>query len=187
MKAYNLKATEVELASGVKFPAVVLGERGRGRRQVFVPCPEGLKDGDSVVLKETRTGRPKVVRGGSEDGFWLAHISTEAAYIRGARGRVYVHKDDKDKLQVIEQGWGAFGAAGRVGNWDDLLLRIDASTPVVLGVKPSRGPLYYLLFLSDEIKRFSSIEDLKIEIDVLEIDCNTLNGEDTVVLSKEHI
>ena len=109
MKAYNLKATEVELASGVKFPAVVLGERGRGRRQVFVPCPEGLKVGDSVVLKETRTGRPKVVRGGSEDGFWLAHISTEAAYIRGARGRVYVHKDDKDKLQVIEQGWGAFG------------------------------------------------------------------------------
>jgi hypothetical protein len=93
---------------------------------------------------------------------------------------------DRGRAQVIEQGWGAFGNAGRVGNWDDLLLVVDASSPLVLRVEPSRGPARFLLFTADEVREFLSVEGLEISLDVLEIDYKIPKvNDDLVTLNKE--
>ena len=140
MKAYNLISREHDFTFGT-MPAIALGERGRGRRLVFVPCPLEIQDGELVSIAKSRTNRPKVVRGGDTEG-WLARVSTEGAYIRGAWGIAYAPKGTQ--VEVVAKGYGAFGLAGRVGTWFDYLLKIPDDT--LIKVKPSRGPHYFLWF-----------------------------------------
>jgi hypothetical protein len=54
-KAYNLKANTVTVA-GEEFQVIQLGEEGRGRSLVRVPCPVGVTDPHEVTLT-TSTSR----------------------------------------------------------------------------------------------------------------------------------
>lgn len=145
MKTYNISPTTIEITPSAggsySLDAITLGEWGRGRKQVIVPAPleaELLEPGTS------RSGKLRLNKSQSEEG-WLARISSEGAYIRNAKGKVYVSPDAAPYVQLLTYGMGAFGDAGRIGTWEDVLLCTDLEDFLVR-VKPTRGAAYILWF-----------------------------------------
>jgi hypothetical protein len=138
MKTYNLDPNIVTIGKEISFPAISLGEQGRGRLLTHVPCPETFV---YVEPGETRSGKPRLNK--SESSLdWIARVNTCGGYKRGANGKVYAPPGAR--VKVLALGTGAFGAAGRVGGWDDVLLIIPDNT--IIRVKPSRGDAYLLWF-----------------------------------------
>ncbi len=131
----------------IKVLAIVLGERGRGR--VLTPvvvAPEALDNDGRIAgpvrIGETRSGKPKIVRGDEPPTAWVDRINTLTSYVRGAYG--WVGRLPGSGVSVIARGLGAFGDAGRVGTWGDYLLIVPTQT--WLRVKPSRGQAYFLWY-----------------------------------------
>jgi len=156
MKAYNIVPGKVIVAENVEISAIILGEAGRGRVRTIVPCPAsflGLKPGLS------RAGKPRLDADSSNSNSgWVARISTEGAYIRGANGNVSAHPLCAQRVTVIARGQGAFGDAGRIGTWDDLILAIEGDAEALLRIKPSRGDAYLLWFRSNGVAKVSYTE-----------------------------
>jgi len=153
MKAYNLVPKNVEMSFGT-ISVLVLGEAGRGRKMTYVPCERRFKDGEPVELVDSHAGKPKIVAGTDCSGGWIARISTENGYRRGACGNVQALQPTL--VRLIAEGYGAFGNVGRVGSWDDVLL--IAQPGAVLRVKPTRGAAYYLHFTESQVIRLSTEE-----------------------------
>jgi len=124
----------------------------------YVPCERQFADCEPVELVASRTGKPKIVAGTDCSGGWLARISTEGSYLRGAYGHVRVRAQDRALASVVAYGYGAFGDAGRVGRWYDYLLTLRPGA--ILRVKPSRGEPYFLHVTQDRIVRLEKEEDL---------------------------
>ena len=170
MKAYNL-ATEMIEVAGNKLSVVKLGEEGRGRTLFSVSCPEGLQDGDPVAatLAHARTNglrtKPVIKRSNDPENGWVARISTNGSYIRGACGNVsYDPTQTVSAPVLIAKGYGAFGDAGRTGNWDDLLVQVIDNT--VLRIKPTRADAYYLWFQEGKVSTLTLDELELLELEV---------------------
>jgi len=166
-KAYNLKAVEKTLA-GRTVSVISLGEEGRGRQLTAVPCTIGIENNSIVLvtLSETKTSgivtKPRIalLPNTSETvKLWCARISTSGAYIRGAQGNV--SSNTKDVI-LVAKGTGAFGDAGRTGDWDDVLVLVPDNT--VLRVKPTRADAFYLLFSHTDVVKLT-----KDELELLEL------------------
>ena len=154
MKAYNLNA-KTTLVGEKEVSVIELGEKGRGRVQKLIRCETGIVDGEQVSIKIPKPGMPGAVaitKGDDNSGDWLMRISTYGSYVRGADGNVRFRGEAK----LVVKGYGAFGDAGRTGNWDDVL--IVASPGTVLRVKPSRGDAYFLSVEEDKIVKYSAEE-----------------------------
>ena len=157
MKAYNLIPKNVEMSFGT-ISVLTLGEAGRRRKLTYVPCERRFEDGEPVELVTSRAGKPKIIAGTDCAGGWLARISTEGPYLRGAYGHVRVRVQDRALASVVAYGYGAFGNAGRCGVWGDYLLTLQPGA--VLRVKPTRGPAYFLHVTPDQIVRLEKEEAL---------------------------
>lgn len=155
-RAHNLAASEVEMSFG-KLRTIALGQKGRGRMLTYVPVEGDFPDGAPAALSTTRAGKPKIIAGhGGDAAGWLARVSTEGPYIRGAYGHVRVRAQDRALVSVVAYGYGAFGDAGRVGQWYDYLLALQSGA--VLRVKPTRGYAYFLHVMPDQIVRLEQEE-----------------------------
>jgi hypothetical protein len=164
MKTYNWKAGNVNeglaLTSDERLGQVVfLGEGGRGRRYEKIAL--GRRNPAEVVDGKILEAHPvkitlKAKEGKPEKSFYvlekprhnndqvLIRICTLTSYIRGASGR-YIKVEGEPETLI--SGYGAFGAAGRVGSWDDGLVVMKAGD--VLRVYPSRSQYSYALWLED--------------------------------------
>ena len=162
MKAFNLSGTSKQSIAGREMTVLVMGEQGRGRKQIAVACPEEIKNGDPVTFNgggKTPQGikrKIKIERGEESDTHdaWLARISTAGAYIRGANGGASTQPGYG--VKVLEIAHGAFGDAGRTGIWRDYLAVVPFGS--ILRVKPSRGDCYYLWFEADKVSRLTEDE-----------------------------
>lgn len=141
MKTYNIEPTNVDVGGDFSYHALSLGERGRGRNIVNVACPETF---EFLDVGQTKSGRSRLVTS-SESSGWIARICTNGGYKRGASGNVSVPPDTHPHIQVIARGQGAFGIAGRVGSWDDILFS-SLEENLWVRVRPSRGDAYVLIF-----------------------------------------
>lgn len=120
----NLKVREVEFKFG-EVEGVSIGERGRGRREVFLPTPSGLETIDEglhpeLTIGTSKSGRPRINRGGKEDEIYMI-LSTGCRYTR--RGNGVVRVPESQKVQIIARGNGADGDAGRIGTWTAVVLK----------------------------------------------------------------
>jgi len=147
---------------------VVLGERGRGRQEAYIPFHAPI-DCNLVELGTTRSGSIKIVPSQSSDG-WLAVVSGSGTYTRGTYGTVYVPPQMTDKIKVIASGYGAYGDAGRIGMWYDFLITAEDGT--LLKVRPAGGPSkrarYWLYFGEDKVYKIS-IAEMPMFCDVKDI------------------
>jgi hypothetical protein len=154
MKLYNISPKEMEFPWG-KMSVVVLGERGRGRKQVLVPFHARFNENaDNYEVGETQSGGVKIIQGQNSSVGYIAKLSGEGVYTRGTIGTVYVSQGDIEKIEVLEKGWGAYGDAGRIGTWYEYLVVIK-SFPVVFYVRPAGGeskiPSYWLVFTAQKV------------------------------------
>ena len=158
-KAHNLATGEFQMSFGT-LRAIALGEKGRGRMLTYVPVEGDFPDGAPVALATTRTGKPKIIAGQPGDATgWLARVSTEGPYVRGAYG--HVRALNPALVHVVAYGYGAFGDAGRVGQWCDYLLKLQPGA--IIRVKPTRGQAYFLHATTDRIVRLDQEEALVYE------------------------
>jgi len=160
-KAWNLIAQK-STVGGREISTLNLGESGRGRQLTHVPCPVGLQNGDAVTatLPETKPNglktKASIKAGGVEGDTWVARISTDGAYIRGAQGNVSYDPAQSPTPILIAKGYGAFGDAGRTGNWDDVIVLVQDGT--ILRIKPTRGDVYFLFFEAHKVSRLTQDE-----------------------------
>ena len=169
MKQFNLIKSrhEMEFSWG-KIHVIALGERGRGRKLEIVPMASNISENDTVMLAETRSGKQKIIAGGDNNG-WLARINTEYSYCRGTVGCVYIKDKDKKGVKVIAKGYGAYGAAGRIGTFYDYLLQIPDNTWVF--VKRSGTSNHRLLYFSSEKVYEIQPDELSIFCENMDLDC----------------
>ena len=154
MKAYTWIGGGIEDGIAVQKderfgPVVFLGEEGRGRRYEKV----GLfrKNPAEVQGDRVHSAHPVkiTVRRGTEkeqsfftlakprdarDNRTLVRIDTSWVYTRGTTGRWEAVRGNPEDLVA---GYGAHGAAGRIGSWDDGLIVMSPGD--VVRVKPEGG------------------------------------------------
>lgn len=171
MKTYNLNPSVMTIADK-EINVLKLGEKGRGRIEKLIKC-DSITDSMKVISpKPGMPGNVKIVMDTNNETGLIIRVSTSGAYIRGANGNVSVNPNNVNNVKLVAKGYGAFGDAGRIGTWDDLLLIISAAT--VLRVKPSRGDAYLLLVDSNfEVQKISYAEAELLEIDLYKSTTNT--------------
>lgn len=162
MKVFGINPKPVNIAD-FEISAVTLGEIGRGRKLVHVSCPKEFKFLETGV---TRTGKFRLQPSTTPDG-WVARVTTEGSYVRGANGNVSVHPGIADKIIVGAKGSGAFGEAGRTGQWDDLIFHTNLDE-FWIRVEPSREPAYILLFTEKDVAKLSYEEAELLEFPLCE-------------------
>jgi hypothetical protein len=164
MKVYGIKPVSKNV-SGTDISVVTIGEEGRGRTIQHVPCPAKFEFLDTILPTEgTIKKKGKLIQSDSDKG-WIARISTEGAYVRGAKGNVSVHSEYKDSIKLVAKASGAFGDAGRTGNWDDMIICTELEE-FWLRVRPSRGSAYILLFREDKVTRLSYPDVELLDLDL---------------------
>jgi len=157
MKRYNINPEKRNFSWG-EMMVVSLGERGRGRFEALIPYHAPV-DAEFLDLGKTRSGKSKIVKGKEKDG-WLAVVSGSGCYTRGTYGSVYCLPQDKNKIKVVAIGVGAYGAAGRIGTWNEFLIVIPDNT--FLKIRPAGGShkieRYWLYFDEDKVYRVEKNE-----------------------------
>ena len=153
--------------------AVLLGEYGRGRMLFPVVVSEDIitngKINGEVTIGSTRSGKPKIIKATAEDKLWLDRVSTLTSYIRNGCG--WVGALENSGITTIARGMGAFGDAGRIGEWDDVLISVPEKTWI--RIKPSRGPArfkYYPVMAGDSTPVEVNEEGLDAFVECLDID-----------------
>jgi hypothetical protein len=152
-KSFNLKSSTVNFGQ-TPGAGILLGEEGRNRVARKIRCERSLTDGTACTFTAPKIGFATIAAADASDSVesvWLARISTESAYVRGAQGNLSCLNGT---ATVLMAGEGRFGAAGNIGRWADMLLAVPVGETI--RVKPSRGDAYFLVFETDGVKQFSS-------------------------------
>ena len=103
---------------------IAVGERGRGRREIFLPTPKDLTGEVAGTLLgygigATKSGRPRIVHDSSEELYLI--LTSENSYTRRGCGRIRVPTNQS--IELIARGNGADGDAGRIGSWDVVIVK----------------------------------------------------------------
>ena len=182
MKQYNLLShrQEREMSFG-KLTILALGERGRGRYESIIPFASTISENDFVDIAPTKSGKTKIIPSSKKEN-WLAVLDAEGCYTRNTLGDIYVPENQKNNVKIIAKGNGAYGDAGRIGDWYAYLTFIKDGT--FIWVRPSGGShkreRYWIYF--DHEKAFQlSEEELPIFCDTNNLDLP--NSEHLISLS----
>jgi hypothetical protein len=162
MKTYGINPRTFEIKNKEEtlysLEAIEMGEKGVGRKYLLVPCPLNFT---YLQPGTTKSGKIRLCQSDSSDG-WIVHINAKGAYLRDARGRIKIQSGITYSL--LEKAYGAFGIAGRVGSWDDVLISVSAEFFFLL-VKPTRGEKYYISFKDGKATKLTPEEFDIISID----------------------
>ena len=184
MRLYNVRPSEREFSFG-KMSVVALGERGRARKETLVPfhAPPPTYTGKKIseesfyAIGVSRSGAPKIMRGEGASPGWIAVLSGRGAYTRGTYGTVYLSPNiaaathpRTAPVQILAEGVGAFGLAGRIGEWHEFLVAFSPSSdsdPVIFYVRPAGGAhkmeRYFLVFTASAVYRVYDAERAAFE------------------------
>jgi len=185
MRLYNVWPSEREFSFG-KMSVVALGERGRARKETLVPfhAPSPTYTTYTMRISEESfytigvscSGAPKIVRGEGASPGWIAVLSGRGAYTRGTYGTVYLSPNiaaathpRTAPVQILAEGVGAFGQAGRIGEWREFLVAFSPSDsePVIFYVRPAGGARkiegYFLVFTASAVYRVYDAERAAFE------------------------
>lgn len=170
----TLKVVSKEMKFGT-VAGVAIGERGRGRREVFLPTPNSVQTGD--IIKELRSdltigtsksGRPRINARKDDDVYLI--LSSGRDYTRRGNGFIEAPKDQE--LELIARGNGADGDAGRVGHWDAVILKAyegDVFRVIWGGYGYGYEPTFYVVasgkvYVADQPEIEDLYESLGLEI-----------------------
>lgn len=123
------KTINVEYEWGT-LATISLGEKGRGRKLLSLTFPGAgglVKRGQNKTLSigQTKSGKPRIIRATDSEQFLL--LSTEGGYTRRGNGWVGASIGNTSSYELLASGNGADGDAGRIGQWDVVLLKITGT------------------------------------------------------------
>lgn len=151
--------------------AITLGEKGRGRKSYSLPCEVDIEKGNNrhLTIGETKTGNPKVIKKQDDSVFLI--IDTYNGYTRRGNGYVQKLKKQTELTSVLVQANGADGDAGRIGQWDDIVIKVEKSEETIyLRIKPSGGSDSIFLEIGEgEVKNIGTIEKAMAYFDAVEM------------------
>ena len=151
--------------------AITLGEKGRGRKSYSLPCEVDIEKGSNAYLTigETKTGNPKAIKKEDDNIFLL--VDTYNGYTRRGNGYVQKLKKQTELTSVLVQANGADGDAGRIGQWDDILIKVEkAEEAIYLRIKPSGGSdSIFLEIRRGEVENIGTVEEAMAYFDAVEI------------------
>jgi hypothetical protein len=145
----TIKAQTAQMSWG-QLHFIQLGEEGRGRKLLRLPCPDGFVLEHSSVqhgysIGATKSGAPRINRG--EDGKLYMILDSSGGYTRRGDGMIY--SADPSKVSGIAKGWGADGDAGRIGQWSAGV--IEARAGAIIRVRIAGGQPSELFYVRQDL------------------------------------
>lgn len=175
MKLYKIKGNVIKKDfQWGEMEILPVGQKGRGRKYAFLPC--FFKDSNFVTVELSRNGKPKLVTDHCEqDNRWVAFVSSKGCYTRGTQGLIMQRYNAP--IDILTYGYGAYGLAGRVGNFDEVVAVVEDNN--FLYIKPSGGrhkvSPYWLYFGKDDVFEVTE-EELGAFCDSKDIDVPCLGN-----------
>ena len=166
---------------------LVDGEEGRGRRELRlvinkdVPLyqrygertfitkeftTDKIREFKNLTVTTTRSGKPKLIKGDDKEYSYIL-ISSAGGYTR--RGGGWIQEESEKNAEIIAEGWGADGDAGRIGKWEVALYKIRKDKTYTFKVKPSGGNPFEIIYINkNKPLFFKTIEDFELYLDMRE-------------------
>ena len=119
----NLQVETRKMSFG-ELSVISLGEKGRGRKEIILPSMVDIKFGmnEGVTIGLTKNGRPRINKVDShKDNSLYLLIDTYGGYTR--RGNGYITFREDQGFEIISEGNGADGDAGRIGTWSVYVIK----------------------------------------------------------------
>lgn len=155
---------------------ISIGEQGRGRKELFIPCPDGIEYIDGVApnlsIGRTKSGKCRIDKGNT--GFF-AILSSEGGYTRRGCGRIWSLKSNP--IKVLDTANGADGAAGRIGSWSAIIAEMP-QVETFIRIRKSGGNPSDLVYFDGYNFVFISNEEIELFFDEKGLDMPfSLDGE----------
>lgn len=148
-----------------KVEGIVMGEEGRGRKEVFVPSKYYILQGENLGLGvgQTKTGKPRINLDETSGTYLM--IGTYRGYTR--RGDGFIDFTRPEALEFLTVAYGADGGAGRIGRWYDYLIKInDFTKDTMIRLHYSGGGESSIILVTvNQIHIFDNIKSLQIWLD----------------------
>ena len=157
-REYRVETIETPFAT---LKGLRLGEEGRGRSEKIISIgaemPEDFKGlngySQDISVRKTLNGNWELIPWDTGDLYMI--INTNSGYKRGCSGEILelVDPDNPTKTSRVERlqvAWGAYGDAGGIGGYDELLLRVYPDA--IIKINYTTGSRYNsneILFVED--------------------------------------
>lgn len=118
---------------------ILLGEEGRGRRQIRLACLQStvIKKGMNPELTIGMVKGKTYVLSKQDRNLYMI-LSSEGGCTSRSDGIILVQVNDAGKVHVLTRGNGGDGIDVKVGNWDCLLLKVrNPAEKLLLQVRPA--------------------------------------------------
>lgn len=158
-----------------------VGEKGRGRKLLSLTCPPQTKlavgMNQDYTIGLTKSGKPRIFRmdqTAEPDRDYSAYmlLSSQGGYTRRGNGRIFVLKNQREEIQVLAEGNGADGDAGRIGWWSVKLLKPLVSGDLVIRCRLGGTAGTTMVVVTQNLVYSSNLENYYDMCDHLGVDGN---------------
>lgn len=157
---------------------VVMGEKGRGRKEILLPSMANIVSGlnTGVTIGLTKNGRPRINKiNPQKDNTLYLLLDTYGGYTR--RGDGYISFREGQGFEIIAEGNGADGDAGRIGSWGVYVIKAPVDEKLkLIKIKYSgkSNKEAYLIVTGQDVKLVDE-EDIDMFFDNLGLDMSDYN------------
>ena len=154
---------------------ISLGERGRGRKEILLPskCDVICGLNKELTIGVTKNGRPRINRvDPQKDNTMYLLIDTYGGYSRQGNG--YIDYVEEQGFEILSEGNGADGDAGRIGSWGVYVVKAPVNDKLkIIKIKYSgkANKIAYIVVLGQDVRLISE-DDIDIFFDQLNLDMN---------------
>ena len=142
--------SEIREMSFGTLEGISLGEKGRGRMEYFCPTPAKFAVDQFETIPAsvglTKSGKARINDG--DDGKMYLVLSARRCYTRGCYGRIEAPKGQA--IRKMAYAYGAFGDAGRTGNWDECIVQAKPGDWFRKSGCSDKGQQNWYFFVQDE-------------------------------------
>lgn len=154
---------------------VVMGEKGRGRKEILLPSLSNITVGlnRDLTIGMSRNGRPRINKvNPQKDNTLYLLLDTYGGYSRQGNG--YIDYVEEQGFEILSEGNGADGDAGRIGSWGVYVIKAPVDEKLkIIKIKYSgkANRISYLAVLGQDVRLISE-DDIDIFFDQLNLDMN---------------
>lgn len=154
---------------------ITLGEKGRGRKEILLPSLSNITVGlnKDLTIGLTKNGRPRINKvNPKKDNTLYILLDTYGGYSR--RGDGVISFREEQGFEIIAEGNGADGDAGRIGSWGVYVIKAPVDDKMkIIKIKYSgkANKIAYIAVIGQDVRLINE-DDIDIFFDQLDLDIN---------------